>query len=153
MATVLVAVERQHARTDHLGGREPGVIDGEASGIAHRLDAQVAPRHQPAVEDGNPGDGFMVPQSGQRAVRISIEPLERELGAERISTLLRDHRFTGGVHQPELYDVRCTTSPTGADVGESPRPTAISEDHRMDKKAKTPKKPKQTKTKDGAKAK
>ena len=38
-------------------------------------------------------------------------------------------------------------------VGESPRPVASSEDHRMDKKAKTPKKPKQTKTKDGAKAK
>jgi hypothetical protein len=30
---------------------------------------------------------------------------------------------------------------------------ASSEDDRMDKKAKTPKKPKQTKTKDGAKAK
>jgi hypothetical protein len=35
-------------------------------------------------------------------------------------------------------------------VRESPPSTAISEDHPMDKKAKTPKKPKQTKTKDGA---
>jgi hypothetical protein len=34
-------------------------------------------------------------------------------------------------------------------VRESPDP-GISEDHPMDKKAKTPKKPKQTKTKDGA---
>jgi hypothetical protein len=33
---------------------------------------------------------------------------------------------------------------------ESPTSTAFSEDHPMDKKAKTPKKPKQTKTKDAA---
>jgi hypothetical protein len=38
-------------------------------------------------------------------------------------------------------------------VGESPRSADISEDQPMDKKAKTPKKPKQTKSKDGAKAK
>jgi hypothetical protein len=40
-----------------------------------------------------------------------------------------------------------------AGVGESARQADVSEDHRMDKKAKTPKKPKQTKSKDGAKAK
>jgi hypothetical protein len=40
--------------------------------------------------------------------------------------------------------------PGGRRVRESRRPTVISEDHRMDKKAKNPKKPKQTKTKDGA---
>jgi hypothetical protein len=38
----------------------------------------------------------------------------------------------------------------GRRVRESTRPAVISEDHRMDKKAKNPKKPKQTKTKDGA---
>jgi hypothetical protein len=38
----------------------------------------------------------------------------------------------------------------GRRVRESIRPAVISEDHRMDKKAKNPKKPKQTKTKDGA---
>jgi hypothetical protein len=36
---------------------------------------------------------------------------------------------------------------------ENRRDHDISEDHRMDKKAKTPKKPKQNKSKDGAKAK
>jgi hypothetical protein len=35
-------------------------------------------------------------------------------------------------------------------VRESPRAIGIEEDHLMDKKAKNPKKPKQTKTKDGA---
>jgi hypothetical protein len=35
-------------------------------------------------------------------------------------------------------------------VRESRRPTVVAEDHRMDKKAKNPKKPKQTKTKDSA---
>jgi hypothetical protein len=35
-------------------------------------------------------------------------------------------------------------------VRESGRPTVILEDRRMDKKAKNPKKPKQTKTKDSA---
>jgi hypothetical protein len=41
-------------------------------------------------------------------------------------------------------------SPLDVRVRESPRPAVIAEDHRMDKKAKNPKKPKQTKTKDGA---
>ena len=49
---------------------------------------------------------------------------------------------------------RLRASPSVAVVRKSPRATGILEDHRMDKKAKTPKKPKQTKTKDGtAKAK
>jgi hypothetical protein len=38
-------------------------------------------------------------------------------------------------------------------VRESTRPSVISEDHSMDKKAKTPKKPKQIKAKDSGKAK
>ncbi len=95
----------------------------------------------------------MLAHPRQRAVRIPVEQLERELGTERVSTLRRRQRFTGRIHQPELYDVARTASPTAPGVGESPRPAASSEDHRMDKKAKTPKKPKQTKTKDGAKAK
>ncbi|MEA2544942.1 MAG: hypothetical protein QOI09_215, partial [Chloroflexota bacterium] len=49
---------------------------------------------------------------------------------------------------------RLRASPSVAIVRKSPRATSILEDHRMDKKAKNPKKPKQTKTKDGtAKAK
>ncbi|HEY8846844.1 MAG TPA: hypothetical protein VIM24_09310, partial [Candidatus Limnocylindrales bacterium] len=49
---------------------------------------------------------------------------------------------------------RLRASPSVAIVRKSPRATGILEDHRMDKKAKNPKKPKQTKTKDGtAKAK
>ena len=54
MALVLVAIERQHARADDLGRREAGIVDGEARGVAHHLDAQVATGHEPAVEDRHP---------------------------------------------------------------------------------------------------
>ena len=39
---------------DDLGGREARIVDGEARGVAHDLDAQVAARDQPAAEHGHP---------------------------------------------------------------------------------------------------
>jgi hypothetical protein len=51
------------------------------------------------------------------------------------------HERAGPIGHPSSHD--------RADVRKSLRPMGISEDHRMDKKAKNPKKPKQTKTKDG----
>ncbi len=95
----------------------------------------------------------MFTQPGQRVIRILVEQLERELGPERVPTVLRRQRFTGRIHQPD-----CTTSQEPLHRRPSawenpPDQWPARRITRMDKKAKTPKKPKQTKTKDGAKAK
>ena len=63
VASVLVAVERQHARTDDLRRGEPGIVDREAGCVAHHLDAQVPARDQPAVEDRHPRDGLVLAQA------------------------------------------------------------------------------------------
>ena len=42
-----LAVEREHARPDDLGRREARVVDGERRRVAHRLQHEVAPRHEP----------------------------------------------------------------------------------------------------------
>ena len=91
MAPVLVAVERQHARTDDLCRGEPGIVDREAGCIAHDLDAQVAASDQPAIEDRHPRDGLVLAQARQRRVRVGIELIERDRRPEREATLDRLH--------------------------------------------------------------
>ena len=39
MTTVLLTIEREHARADHASRREARIVDGEASRIAHDIDA------------------------------------------------------------------------------------------------------------------
>ena len=73
MASVLVAVERQHARPDDLCGGEARIVDREAGGVAHDLDAQVPARDQPAVEDGQPRDRLTLAEARERGVRIHVE--------------------------------------------------------------------------------
>ena len=41
MASVLRAVERQHARAEHLSGREARIVDRERRRVAHHLDASA----------------------------------------------------------------------------------------------------------------
>jgi hypothetical protein len=58
MATVLVAIQRQHAGADDARGREPRVVDRERRSIAHDVDAQIAPSDDPAVEHRDPRNGL-----------------------------------------------------------------------------------------------
>ena len=106
MTTVLGAVERQHARTHDLGGRESGVVDGEATGIAHHLDAEIPARHQPATEGGDPRDRFAFPEACQRAVRIGVEQLERERRAKRGSASPRGHESSGAPCGANAFSMR-----------------------------------------------
>ena len=82
VAPVLEPVEAEHARSHDLRGREARIVDGERLRVAHDLHGQVAPRHQPAVERRNPCDRLARPQPGQHGMRIPIELLERDGGAE-----------------------------------------------------------------------
>ena len=91
VATVLLAVERQHARADDLRGREPRVVDGVSAGIAHHVDAQVASGDQPAIEHRNPGDGLVLAEVGQGSVRIDVELVQRQRRAPREPGLSRGH--------------------------------------------------------------
>src|ERR1035438_6448550 len=65
MAGVLGAIEREHARADHPGGREPRVIHGEYRHVAHDAQRQVAAGDQPAAESGQPRHGLALPEPGQ----------------------------------------------------------------------------------------
>jgi hypothetical protein len=49
MPAMFRTVQRQHARADDLGRREPRIVHGERLGVAHRLDTQIAPRDHPTV--------------------------------------------------------------------------------------------------------
>ena len=91
MAPMLVAVERQHARTDDLCRGEPRIVDREAGCVAHDLDAQVPARDQPAVEDRHPRDGLVLAQARQRRVRVRVQLIERQRRPEREATLDRGH--------------------------------------------------------------
>ena len=57
----------------------------KSGGVAHHLDAQVAPRHQPAVEDGHPGDRLALAKDRQSGMRIGVELLQRQVRAEGMS--------------------------------------------------------------------
>jgi hypothetical protein len=69
---VLLSIETQHARADHLSGREAAIIDGERLGVAQHHEGKLVARHQPAVERRQPGDGFPLTQSRKNRMRITI---------------------------------------------------------------------------------
>ena len=83
VAAMLLAVERQHARPDDLGRREPRVVDGEPAGVAHDLDAEVPPGDQPAIEHRDPGDWLGSRRRARSVVRPAIQLLERHGCSER----------------------------------------------------------------------
>ena len=84
MPPVLGAVEREHARPDHLGRREARVVNREPVCVAHDRDAQVAAGHEPAVEGGDPRHRLVLAKAGERLVRIGVELGEGQRGAERV---------------------------------------------------------------------
>jgi hypothetical protein len=83
MAAVVLAVEREHARTDDLAGGEPRVLDREGRRVAHHLQREVAPGDEPPVQRGQPGHGLSLAQQREQRVRIVLELRERSGGADR----------------------------------------------------------------------
>ena len=83
MTLVLGAVQRQHARPDHPGGREPGVVDGERPGVAQDAQGQVAARDQPAAENREPGHRLALAQPPQQRMQLAAEIAHGHGRAER----------------------------------------------------------------------
>jgi hypothetical protein len=73
VTAVFRTVERQHARPDYLGGREPGVVNRERRAVTHHSHCEVVPGDQPAVQGGKPRDGLAVPQARQPRMRIAVK--------------------------------------------------------------------------------
>ena len=67
---VLGAVEREHARADHLPGREARVVDGERLGVAHHLQREVAARDEPAVQRRQPRHRLALAQPGEQRMSV-----------------------------------------------------------------------------------
>src|ERR1039457_3014230 len=83
MAGVLGAIEREHARADHPGGREPRVVHGEYRRVAHDAQRQVAAGDQPAAENGQPRHGLTLPEPGQHRMRVVLEVGESDRRPQR----------------------------------------------------------------------
>ena len=66
-------IQRQHARPDHPGGGEPGVIDGERGAVAEQAQGQFPAGHQPSAEHRQPGDRLGRPQPGQHRVQPGVQ--------------------------------------------------------------------------------
>ena len=80
-------VEREHARPDHSGGREPRVIDGERHRVAQHLDRRRPPGDDEAVQRRHPGDRRRRPQPGEVRVHVACEVVDRRQLAQGSSTL------------------------------------------------------------------
>ena len=80
---MLSAVEGQHARADNLRGREPGVVDREAAGITHRLEGEIAARHDPPTQHRHPRHRFAFAQPRQNGVWVAFEIFERDGSTDR----------------------------------------------------------------------
>ena len=79
VALVLGPVEREHARADHLPGREARVVDRERGGVAHHLHSQVAPGDEPAVQYGHPRHRLGLAQAREQRVRVRLELVQGDL--------------------------------------------------------------------------
>ena len=87
---VLVAVEREHARPDHLAGGEARVVDGEGLRVPHHLHREITPRDEPPVEHGQPGHRLPLAQARQQRVRVVLELLQARVRADRKPHASRD---------------------------------------------------------------
>ena len=106
MATVLLTVEREHARPDDTAGGEARVVDREPLGVAHHLDRRVAADHHPRPEHRHPADRPVLAQPVDDRVVRTCQPLER-------------HR--GRIHHPTVRVVRTADGcPPPAEVGTAP---------------------------------
>ena len=80
---VLVAIQRQHARANDTGGREPRIVDREGARVAQHGLGQISARHQPAAQRRQPRDRLGLAQAPQRGVGIRGQLGDGDVGAER----------------------------------------------------------------------
>ena len=78
MAPMLLAVERKHARPDHLGGRETRVVHRVRLLVTHHLEHQITAGHEPGVERRHPRHGLALAQPGKCLVRVLLEHRKRQ---------------------------------------------------------------------------
>ncbi len=78
VAGVPRAVQREHARADHLGRGEPRVVDRERPGVTENLDGQVIPGDQPGAEDRHPAGRGRGAEPGQHRMRIGLQVGQRD---------------------------------------------------------------------------
>ena len=82
-AAVCAAPSSEHARSDNLCGREPGVIDGERRRVAQHLDRRRPPGTRKLASAGTQGDRRRRPQPGEVRVRVASEVVDRRQLAQR----------------------------------------------------------------------
>ena len=101
--SVLRAVEREHARADDLSRREARVVDRVGIGVAHHLEHQVAARHEPAVEHGQPGDRLALAQPVEQRMRarpFEVGDRRRRADRERRGSFVHAGSLAAGPYTP-----------------------------------------------------
>jgi len=137
-------------RTDRQIAEQLLMTPKTASGHVQRIIRKLAvgSRAEAASRGRQPADGSTATKAQTEVATKAVAQAPTKVATEART---KAPRAPSGEPVPAS---RLRASPSVAVVRKSPRATGILEDHRMDKKAKNPKKPKQTKTKDGtAKAK
>ena len=87
---MLRAVQREHARPDHLGRGETRVVDRERPRVTQDLHGQVIPGDEPGPEGGHPADRRGGMQPGQRRMRVGLQVGQRDQVHRR--RIRRGHR-------------------------------------------------------------
>jgi len=145
-------------RTDRQIAEQLLMTPKTASGHVQRIIRKLAvgSRAEAASRGRQPADGSTATKAQTEVATKAVAQAPTKVATEARTKAVTEAR-TKAPRAPSGEPVpasRLRASPSVAVVRKSPRATGILEDHRMDKKAKNPKKPKQTKTKDGtAKAK
>ena len=83
VARVRRAVQREHARPDHLGGGEARIVDGERARVAQDRHGQVVAGDQPGAQDRDPGGGRRGAQPRQHPMRIALQVGQRDAAGRR----------------------------------------------------------------------
>ena len=78
VAGVVGAVGRQHARPDHPGGREPGIVNRERRRIAQHLDGGGPPGDEEGIEGRHPRDRRGFPEPCEVRMGVAGQLVERE---------------------------------------------------------------------------
>jgi len=81
---VLGPVEGEHAGSDDLCGRKARVVNRERVRIAHHLEREVPPGHEPATtERRQPRDRLPFPQAAEERMGVPLELRDRRGGSQR----------------------------------------------------------------------
>ena len=83
VARVRRAVQREHARPDHLGRGETRIVDGESPRVAEDRRGQVVPGDEPGAQDRHPADRRSGAQPGQHRMRIGLQVRQRDQAGRR----------------------------------------------------------------------